>query len=57
MTVGEVIQALWWQPAWLVLAVLVILAIAALLVGCTAVMLFDAWERHRALPRGPMEHQ
>lgn len=45
MTVGEVIQALWSWPIWIVLAVAVTLAAGALLAICTTVMLIENRER------------
>lgn len=47
MTVGDVIQALWWQPVWLVLAIVVIIASGALLTACAAITLIESRDRTR----------
>ncbi|MGE0541261.1 MAG: hypothetical protein AB7R89_13895 [Dehalococcoidia bacterium] len=46
MTVGDLIQALWFTPCWLVLGVGTVLAAGGLLAGCATISLIEARERH-----------
>lgn len=46
LTVGEVIEALWWQPCWIVLGGAVTIMAAALVAVCAVVMLAESREHH-----------
>lgn len=50
MTVGELIQALWGWPVWLVLGVAITIAASTLLATCVTVMLIESREHRGTLP-------